>query len=74
MDDDVLPSTASRRLAGSVIEPETASWLGRSALDPCAALEHPHRVAVVDEPPHDRRADEPGRAGDEDPHASKFFQ
>ena len=37
-------------------------------------LEHAHRVSVVDEPPHDRGADEAGGAGDEDPHVSKFFQ
>ena len=38
------------------------------------ALEHAHRVARVDEPLDDVRADEAGRAGDEDPHDSKFFQ
>jgi hypothetical protein len=31
-------------------------------------------VAVVDEPPDDVRADEAGRAGDEDLHDAKFFQ
>ena len=41
---------------------------------PLLPLEHAHGVAGIDECLHDRRADEPRRACDEDPHDSKFFQ
>ena len=67
-------STARRRLSGSVMSPWAASWLGSAERLPGLPLERAHRVARVDEPLDDERADEAGRAGDEDPHVSKFFQ
>ena len=74
MDDDVLTLgglAQARRVGHRAGNGFLAGQVGARS---CAVLEHPHRVAVVDEPLHDRRADEARRAGDEDPHVSKFFQ
>ena len=75
VDDGVLPldgpAQARRRRSSS---PRPPPGSAAPALEPARVLEHAHRVAVVDEPLHDRGADEARRAGDEDPHDSKFFQ
>ena len=74
MDDDVLPldrAPQARRVGHRALDRVLARQRGAR---PGRVLEHPHRVPVVDEPLHDRGADEAGAAGDEDLHDSKFFQ
>ena len=75
VDDGVLRPRP--RAAGSPhrsSSPSTASWLGSAALAPGLVLEHAHRRDPRRRALHDLRADEPGPAGDEDLHCSKFFQ
>ena len=74
MNDDLLALGRVPQALRIGHRPDDGVLIRERGARPGGVLEYPHRVPVVDEPLHDRRADEAGRAGDENLHDSKFFQ